>query len=163
MYKRQYYGWVADYTTNDAEKVKYLKKTDAYRDSILIATDPCVDLSLIHIFGPFLYKFPNSSTGVRATASRQLCLHDHNRHLSIFLQMCIRDSPGIVYVNNNDTLGEDFFYGIVAGIDKLGQILWLTTYCSIVRYGIFFPTPATCGGLACQPVPRRWSSRLCGW
>ena len=23
---RAYYGWVADYTTNDAEKVKYLKK-----------------------------------------------------------------------------------------------------------------------------------------
>ena len=33
---RAYYGWVADYTTNDAEKVKYLKKTDAYRDSILL-------------------------------------------------------------------------------------------------------------------------------
>ena len=41
------YGWVADYTTNDAEKVKYLKKTDAYRDSILIATDPCVDRSIV--------------------------------------------------------------------------------------------------------------------
>ena len=35
------------YTTNDAEKVKYLKKTDAYRDSILIATDPCVDRSIV--------------------------------------------------------------------------------------------------------------------
>ena len=44
---RAYYGWVADYTTNDAEKVKYLKKTDAYRDSILIATDPCVDRSIV--------------------------------------------------------------------------------------------------------------------
>lgn len=44
---RAYYGWVADYTTNDAKKVKYLKKTDAYRDSILIATDPCVDRSIV--------------------------------------------------------------------------------------------------------------------
>lgn len=27
--------------------MKYLKKTDAYRDSILIATDPCVDRSIV--------------------------------------------------------------------------------------------------------------------
>ena len=31
----------------NTEKVKYLKKTDAYRDSILIATDPCVDRSIV--------------------------------------------------------------------------------------------------------------------
>lgn len=44
---RAYYGWVADYTTADAEKEKYLKKTDAYRDSILIAMEPCVDRSIV--------------------------------------------------------------------------------------------------------------------
>ncbi len=27
--------------------MKYLKKTDAYRDSILIATDPCVNRSIV--------------------------------------------------------------------------------------------------------------------
>lgn len=44
---RAYYGWVADYTTADAEKEKYLKKTDAYRDSILIAMAPSVDRSIV--------------------------------------------------------------------------------------------------------------------
>lgn len=44
---RAYYGWIADYTTNSAEKVKYLKKTDEYRDSILIVTDPCVDRNIV--------------------------------------------------------------------------------------------------------------------
>ncbi|MCD7924326.1 DUF6377 domain-containing protein [Phocaeicola sp.] len=44
---RAYYGWVADYTTNDTEKVKYLKKTDAYRDSILSTTDPCIDRDIV--------------------------------------------------------------------------------------------------------------------
>lgn len=44
---RAFYGWVADYTTNDAEKVKYLQKTDAYRDSVLITLPPCIDRSLV--------------------------------------------------------------------------------------------------------------------
>lgn len=44
---RAYFGWVADYTTNDAEKVKYLQKTDAYRDSILMVLPPGVDRSLV--------------------------------------------------------------------------------------------------------------------
>lgn len=44
---RAYYGWVADYTTNDAEKVKYLQKTDAYRDSVLMTLPPCIDRSLV--------------------------------------------------------------------------------------------------------------------
>ena len=44
---RAYYGWVADYTTNDVEKVKYLQKTDAYRDSVLMTLPPCIDRSLV--------------------------------------------------------------------------------------------------------------------
>lgn len=44
---RTYYGWVADYTTNDAEKVKYLQKTDVYRDSVLMTLSPCIDRSLV--------------------------------------------------------------------------------------------------------------------
>ncbi|WP_300702470.1 DUF6377 domain-containing protein [Bacteroides sp.] len=44
---RAYFGWVADYTTNDAEKVKYLQKTDAYRDSVLMILPPSVDRSLV--------------------------------------------------------------------------------------------------------------------
>lgn len=44
---RAYYGWVTDYTTGDVEKVKYLKKTDAYKDSILMAARPCVDRSIV--------------------------------------------------------------------------------------------------------------------
>ena len=44
---RAYYGWVADYTTLDIEKIKYLDKTDAYRDSILLTTAPSVDRSIV--------------------------------------------------------------------------------------------------------------------
>lgn len=44
---RAYYGWIADYTTNDAEKVKYLEKTDAYRDSIIRATAPSIDREIV--------------------------------------------------------------------------------------------------------------------
>lgn len=44
---RAYYGWVADYTTNDAEKVKYLDKTDSYRDSIIHATMPSIDREIV--------------------------------------------------------------------------------------------------------------------
>lgn len=44
---RAYFGWVADYTTNDAEKVKYLQKTDAYRDSVLMTLPPSIDRSLV--------------------------------------------------------------------------------------------------------------------
>lgn len=32
---RACFGWMADYTTNKEEKVKYLEKTDLYRDSII--------------------------------------------------------------------------------------------------------------------------------
>lgn len=44
---RAYYGWIADYTTNDAEKVKYLDKTDIYRDSILNASAPSIDREIV--------------------------------------------------------------------------------------------------------------------
>lgn len=44
---RAYYGWIADYTTNDAEKVKYLDKTDMYRDSIIHTTAPSIDREIV--------------------------------------------------------------------------------------------------------------------
>lgn len=44
---RAYYGWVTDYTTNDAEKVKYLQKTDAYRDSVLMTSPLSIDRNLV--------------------------------------------------------------------------------------------------------------------
>lgn len=44
---RAYYGWIADYTTNDAEKVKYLDKTEMYRDSILNTTAPSIDREIV--------------------------------------------------------------------------------------------------------------------
>ena len=44
---RAYYGWVADYTTSDIEKVKYLQKTDAYRDSVLMTLPPSMDRNLV--------------------------------------------------------------------------------------------------------------------
>ena len=68
---RAYYGWVADYTTNDAEKVKYLKKTDAYRDSILIATDPCVDRSIVWAEKKIINGKVDSALVIREYASLQ--------------------------------------------------------------------------------------------
>lgn len=44
---RAYYGWIADYTTNNVEKIKYLEKTDLYRDSILSTVDLGVDRSIV--------------------------------------------------------------------------------------------------------------------
>lgn len=44
---RAYYGWVADYTTNEAEKQKYLEKTDMYRDSILATAVPGIDRDIV--------------------------------------------------------------------------------------------------------------------
>lgn len=44
---RAYYGWIADYTTNDAEKVKYLDKTDMYRDSIIHTTASGIDREIV--------------------------------------------------------------------------------------------------------------------
>lgn len=44
---RAYYGWLADYTPHNTEKMKYLKKTDAYRDSILNTTDFGIDEEIV--------------------------------------------------------------------------------------------------------------------
>lgn len=44
---RAYYGWLTDYTTNDQEKQKYLRKTEAYRDSILSATNFGIDEEIV--------------------------------------------------------------------------------------------------------------------
>lgn len=44
---RAYYGWIADYTTNDDEKQKYLLKTDMYRDSILATALPGIDRDIV--------------------------------------------------------------------------------------------------------------------
>ncbi|WP_455673037.1 DUF6377 domain-containing protein [Phocaeicola sp.] len=44
---RAYYGWVADYTTNNDEKQKYLHQTNLYRDSILTTALPGVDRDIV--------------------------------------------------------------------------------------------------------------------
>lgn len=44
---RACYGWMADYTTHELEKVKYLDKTEQYRDSILRAMPPCIDRKIV--------------------------------------------------------------------------------------------------------------------
>lgn len=44
---RAYYGWIADYTTDRAEKDKYIRKTDLYRDSILITLDRETDGDIV--------------------------------------------------------------------------------------------------------------------
>lgn len=36
---RACYGWIADYTTYKAEKLKYVQLTDLYRDSIMLTMD----------------------------------------------------------------------------------------------------------------------------
>lgn len=44
---RACYGWIADYTTNKEEKVKYLKKTDLYRDSIIGVLPPGINRTIV--------------------------------------------------------------------------------------------------------------------
>lgn len=44
---RAYYGWVADYTTNQEEKIKYLQKTDLYRDSTLNIIEPGINRDIV--------------------------------------------------------------------------------------------------------------------
>lgn len=44
---RACYGWLADYTTNEMEKKKYLEKTNLYRDSISNAMSPESDRSIV--------------------------------------------------------------------------------------------------------------------
>lgn len=45
---RAYYGWIADYTSHVAEKMKYLQKTDLYRDSIIMTTPPGISQKIVH-------------------------------------------------------------------------------------------------------------------
>ncbi len=45
---RAYYGWLADYTSGKPEKQKYLDKTAAYRDSILLATNRGIDWYIVY-------------------------------------------------------------------------------------------------------------------
>lgn len=40
---RACYGWLADYSTNQEEKQKYIKKTNLYRDSMALVMDPGID------------------------------------------------------------------------------------------------------------------------
>lgn len=44
---RACYGWLADYTAGRREKVKYLEKTDDYRDSILATSEPGVNRDIV--------------------------------------------------------------------------------------------------------------------
>ena len=44
---RAYYGWIADYTSHDSQKIKYLQKTDLYRDSIIMATPPGISQKIV--------------------------------------------------------------------------------------------------------------------
>lgn len=44
---RACYGWLADYTTNQEEKKKYLKKTDLYRDSIISIMPPEINRTIV--------------------------------------------------------------------------------------------------------------------
>lgn len=43
---RTCYGWLADYTPNIEDKVKYRKQTDAYRDSVIMCNPPEPGLSI---------------------------------------------------------------------------------------------------------------------
>lgn len=44
---RACYGWLADYTTNREEKIKYLIKTDLYRDSIISILPPGINRTIV--------------------------------------------------------------------------------------------------------------------
>ena len=44
---RACYGWLADYTTNQQEKIKYLKKTDLYRDSIIASMPEGINRTIV--------------------------------------------------------------------------------------------------------------------
>ena len=44
---RAYYDWVADYATNQAEKVRYVKKAETYRDSIILQTPHQANLEIV--------------------------------------------------------------------------------------------------------------------
>lgn len=44
---RACYGWLADYTTNEEEKKKYLQKTDLYRDSIISVMPPETNRTIV--------------------------------------------------------------------------------------------------------------------
>lgn len=44
---RACYGWLADYTTNQEEKKKYLEKTDLYRDSIIGIMPPEINRTIV--------------------------------------------------------------------------------------------------------------------
>lgn len=44
---RACYGWLADYTTNQQEKIKYLKKTDLYRDSIIASMPAGINRTIV--------------------------------------------------------------------------------------------------------------------
>lgn len=44
---RAYYGWLADYTMHPEERIKYEKKTNAYRDSIIETAQPGIDVDIV--------------------------------------------------------------------------------------------------------------------
>ncbi|WP_455628564.1 DUF6377 domain-containing protein [Parabacteroides chinchillae] len=58
---RACYGWMADYTTSQQEKIKYLQKTDLYRDSIIATVKPGVDRDIVRAEKMIINGNPDSA------------------------------------------------------------------------------------------------------
>lgn len=99
---RKCYGWLAEYTSNNEEKNKYLSKTNQYRDSIIKITESEIDRGISQAEKYIVNNRPDSSL--------------------VLLEKLMRDSADIkqlAYINF--TMSEA--YGLLGDIQK--QIYYL--------------------------------------
>lgn len=64
MSMRTYYGWVSEYTPQTEEKTKYIKKTNIYRDSILLELNDKVDRDINNAEKFILKNNPDSAISI---------------------------------------------------------------------------------------------------
>ena len=68
---RACYGWMADYITNKDEKQKYIKKTDLYRDSIIMITSPGINKTIVQAEKNILNGKQDSALGILHEALKE--------------------------------------------------------------------------------------------
>lgn len=110
---RAYYGWMADYTTNDTEKVKYLQKTDTYRDSLLMILEPGMGRSLVWAEKKIANNSPDSAIVVLS----DMLKHTSDERFKGFIYYTLSEAHGV----KGDVRKEIYFLTLTAMIDlKLG-------------------------------------------
>lgn len=110
---RAYYGWVADYTTSDIEKVKYLQKTDAYRDSVLMTLPPSMDRNLVWAEKEIANNKPDSAIVILSG----ILENTSDERFRGFVYYTLSEAYGV----SGDTRNEIYYLALTAMIDlKLG-------------------------------------------